>query len=154
MNKFMKIAIEEANKSIKAKEGGPFGAVIVKNGEIIAQGHNQVIGTHDPTAHAEIQVIREAAKKLDDFDLSGCEIYTTGEPCPMCYSAIHWARIDKIYYGCTREDAADIGFDDALLYDVMEGKKKHAHLAKEQVDRESCLVPFKKWNKMTDKTPY
>ena len=154
MNKFMRIAIEQANKSLEEKDGGPFGAVIVKDGKVIAKGHNQVIASHDPTAHAEIQVIREAAKKLNNFDLSGCEIYTTSEPCPMCYSAIHWARIDKIYYGCTKEDAAEIGFDDALIYEVLQGKKKHARLAKEQVDREPCLVPFKKWNKMTDKTPY
>lgn len=154
MNTFMKEAITEANKSISDLEGGPFGAVIVKDGKIISKGHNQVIGFKDPTAHAEMQAIREACKILDTFDLSGCEIYTTSEPCPMCYSAIHWARIDKIYYGCTREDAAAIGFDDELIYDVLKGKIKHAHLEEEQVDREACLVPFSKWKNSTEKTPY
>lgn len=154
MNPYMQTAIEEAEKSVDRREGGPFGAVIVKDGHILSKGHNQVVKNHDPTAHAEIQAIREASQRLGSFDLSGCTIYTTSEPCPMCYSAIHWARIDKIYYGCTRQDAAEIGFDDELIYDVLSGKRKHAHLEEEQIEREACLKPFKRWDDSSDKTPY
>jgi len=118
MNNFMEIAVQEALKGIRKKEGGPFGAVIVKDGEIISVGNNQVILTNDPTAHAEIVAIRRASEKLGRFDLSDCEIYTTCEPCPMCYSAIHWAKIPIMYYGASRDDAAEIGFDDKYLYSI------------------------------------
>jgi guanine deaminase len=154
MNPYMQAAIEEAEKSVDSLDGGPFGAVVVKDGKIISRGHNQVVKSHDPTAHAEMQAIRKAAEFLETFDLSGCVIYTTGEPCPMCYSAIHWARIDKIYYGCTRADAAAIGFDDELIYDVLKGKVKHARLKEEQIERDACLKPFNHWHDNSEKTPY
>lgn len=154
MNPFMQAAIEEAEKSVDRREGGPFGAVIVKDGIILSRGHNQVVGHNDPTAHAEIQAIRLAAETLGTFDLSGCSIYTTSEPCPMCYSAIHWARIGKIYYGCTRQDAAEIGFDDELIYDVLSGKARHARLEEEQIERDTCLQTFRRWNESSDKTRY
>jgi guanine deaminase len=154
MNKFMKAAISEAEVAIQSGIGGPFGAVVVKDGVIIGRGHNEVIANHDPTAHAEMQAIREAAQKLGTHDLGGCTIYATSEPCPMCYSAIHWARIDKIYYGCSRKDAADIGFDDELIYDVLRGKARHARLTEEQIDREACLGPFKAWDKSDKKILY
>jgi len=111
---FMRKAIELSVKNVE-NGGGPFGAVIVKDGEIIAQGFNQVTRTNDPTAHAEVLAIREASKKLNTFDLSGCEIYTSCEPCPMCLGAIYWAHIDKVYYGNNKVDAKNIGFDDSLF---------------------------------------
>ncbi|OPL08215.1 MAG: hypothetical protein AVO33_01540 [delta proteobacterium ML8_F1] len=154
MNPFMKAAIEEARIAVEEGLGGPFGAVVVKDGKIIGRGHNEVVDTHDPTAHAEIQAIRAATKLIGSHDLKGCSIYATSEPCPMCYAAIHWARIEKIYYGCTRKDAAAIGFDDELLYDVLRGKATHARLAQEQIERDACLEPFKAWEKSTQKVLY
>lgn len=118
---YMVKAINLAKKSVE-KGGGPFGAVIVKDGIIVAQGSNCVTLNNDPTAHAEVTTIRKACKKLQTFDLSGCEIYTSCEPCPMCLSAIYWAHIDKIYYGCTKTDAKDIGFDDSFIYDQIDLK--------------------------------
>ena len=115
MNEYMRIAIEEAEEGVRCDHGGPFGAVVVYNGKVIARGHNRVIATNDPTAHAEMEVIREAARKLGRFDLSDCEIYSSCEPCPMCFSAIHWAKMKNLYFGCSREDAADIGFDDNFI---------------------------------------
>ena len=116
MNKYMEEAIREAEIGIERRHGGPFGAVVVRNGKIVGRGHNMVVGTNDPTAHGEIVAIREASKVIENFDLSDCQLYTTSEPCPMCYSAIHWSRIPVVYYGATKEDAAKIGFDDQLLY--------------------------------------
>lgn len=117
MNKFMEIALEEAYDGINNKEGGPFGCTIVKNGIIVGQGHNQVVRNHDCTCHGEMQAIRNACKNLGTFDLSGCDLYTTSEPCPMCKGAIQWARISKVYYGCDIVDAANIGFDDKEFYE-------------------------------------
>jgi len=113
---FMRRAIELARQGMTTGAGGPFGAVVVKDGEIIGEGHNQVIGTNDPTAHGEIVAIRDACTRLGSFSLQGCEIHTTGEPCPMCLGAIHWARIGRIYYGFSIMDAATIGFDDREFY--------------------------------------
>ena len=110
MNEFMKIAIEEALQGMKNNDGGPFGAVIVRNGEIISMAHNEVVKTNDPTAHAEVTALRKASSLLGRFDLSDCEIYSSCEPCPMCFAAIHWAKIKKLYYGSTRHDAANIDF--------------------------------------------
>ena len=135
----MKIAIIEAKKGIQNRDGGPFGAVIVKDGVVIARGHNRVVSTHDPTAHAEIVVIREASALLKRFDLSDCDLYTTCEPCPMCYSAVHWAKIKNLYYGATRQDAAAIGFDDQYLYEVLANERIDEQLALKQLDRDSCL---------------
>jgi len=154
MKEYMDAAIVEAEKALGSGSGGPFGAVIVQNGKIIAHGHNKVLETNDPTAHAEICVIREASRKLDRFDLSDCVIYSTCEPCPMCFAAIHWAKIETLYYGCTRQDAAKIGFDDEFIYDVIKGTAKETQLRLEQVFREECLVPFSAWEKKEDKVFY
>jgi guanine deaminase len=154
MDDYMKAAIDEAFIGISQKDGGPFGAVIVKDGEIIARGHNKVVSTHDPTAHAEIVAIREAASLLKRFDLSDCELITTCEPCPMCYSAIHWARIGRVVYGATRKDAAEIGFDDNLLYEFLSGKRVDNQLKLEQNSRAACLEVFDMYMKDSDRTPY
>jgi guanine deaminase len=153
MNKFMKAVIGEAIAGMREGEGGPFGAVIVKKGEIIAKGHNEVLKTNDPTAHAEIVAIRKAAKKLGRFDLSDCELYSIGDPCPMCYSAIRWAGIKKVYYGCTKKDAEKIGFADKAIHDELKGTSK-TKVKFIQVDRDECLKAYSEWQKKKDKTPY
>jgi len=150
----MKAAVEEAEYGVKHNHGGPFGAVIVKDGKIIARSHNKVITTNDPTAHAEINAIREASTKLKRFDLSDCELYTSCEPCPMCFSAIHWAKMKKMYYGCTRADAAVIGFDDEFIYDVIKGTAEKEQVQTEQIERESCLKAFSLWEAKEDRVPY
>ncbi len=154
MNKFMEEAVKEAEKGMAAGDGGPFGAVIVRKGEIIARGHNRVLVSNDPTAHAEICAIREASRKLDRFDLSDCEIYSTCEPCPMCFSAIHWAKMKKLYFGCTRYDAADIDFDDQFIYDVITGKSTKHQVQVVRIDREACLPVFAEWREKEDKIQY
>ncbi|GAB6073399.1 nucleoside deaminase [Nautilia lithotrophica] len=153
MKEFMLEAIKEAKKGVQKGDGGPFGAVVVKDGKIIGRGHNQVVGLKDPTAHAEIQAIRDAAKNLNDFSLKGCTLYVTAEPCPMCFGAIHWARIDKVIYGATRDDAAKIGFDDSLIYDIIQGKTKD-NVEFIQKYRDECLRVFKEWFEKEDKILY
>lgn len=145
MNKFMEIAIKEALEGIEYNDGGPFGAVVVKDGKIVGRGHNMVVSTLDPTAHGEIEAIRDACQRLHTFDLSGCEIYTTSEPCPMCKCAIMWANIDKVYYGCTVEDAEAIGFRDV--------KFATQPLNSSELDRTECLKVFEEY-KNTDHTGY
>lgn len=148
MNKFIRLAIEEGLKGVKKGEGGPFGAVIIKNGKVIAKAHNEVLKTKDPTAHAEINAIRKASKKLKTFDLSQCEIYSVSEPCSMCLSAICWANIQKIYFGCKRTDAQKIGFRDQNIYkSICKPKGK-------SLDREECLELFKIWDSKKDKLMY
>lgn len=154
MNKFMKIAIEEALEGMKNNNGGPFGAVVVKDGKIISSAHNEVIKTNDPTAHAEVTALRKASSILGRFDLSDCEIYSSCEPCPMCFAAIHWAKIKKLYYGSTRHDAANIDFDDQYIYDVINGTATELQVEVVQVDREECLEPFKKWEMKMDRVRY
>lgn len=154
MNKFMKIAADEALIGVKNNDGGPFGAVIVCKGKIIAKAHNSVIRDNDPTEHAEISAIRIASKILKSFDLSNCEIYSSCEPCPMCLAAIYWAKIKKLYFGCTRQDAAKIGFDDKHIYDVIKGRSKIAETQIEQIDREICLKSFEEWESKPDKVIY
>ena len=147
MNEFMKIAKENADKGISKNEGGPFGAVIVdKNGNIISNGNNKVLLEKDPTAHAEITAIREACRKLNTHDLSDYILYTSCEPCPMCLSAIIWANIKEVYYGCTKEDAAEIGFRDEVIYDFIKGKDKIL-LNLKQIDREECIKTFEEYKK-------
>jgi len=153
MNNFMQEAINEAKKGIENNDGGPFGAVVVKNGKIIGRGHNMVVVNNDPTAHAEMQAIREATKNIKDFSLKGCELYTTCEPCPMCFSAIHWARIDKVYYGATKEEAAKIGFDDKFIYDILEGRLKD-NIEFVQIDEIESKEVCKKWYQKEDKILY
>jgi tRNA(Arg) A34 adenosine deaminase TadA len=151
--KFMEAAIKKAEDNV-ALGGGPFGAVIVKDGQIVAIGNNRVTLTNDPTAHAEVTAIREACKELDTFDLSGCEIYTSCEPCPMCLSAIYWARIGKIYFGNTKTDAKDIGFDDSFIYDELDLKPEQRSIPSTQFMHAEALKAFKLWQEKTDKTPY
>ena len=144
VNKFMQRAIEEARKGIHAGHGGPFGSVIVKDGEIIAVGHNKVVKNNDPTCHGEVAAIRSACAKLDTFDLSGCEIYTTGEPCHMCLCACMWANISKIYYGCTIADNDRIGFRDDKFNDIFGGRERLGDYLME-LDREACLDLFEEY---------
>lgn len=153
-NQFMKNAAQEAMEGVKNGHGGPFGAVIVKDNTIIAKAHNEVIKNNDPTDHAEMIAIRSAAKMLGRFDLSDCELYTSCEPCPMCLSAIHWAKIEKVYFGCTREDAAEIGFDDKYIYDVIKGTADHKKVELEQRDRKTCLEAFSEWKGKENKVQY
>lgn len=134
--------------------GGPFGAVIVKDGKIVAEGANKVTINNDPTAHAEVMAIRNAAKNLNDFNLSGCEIYTSCEPCPMCLSAIYWARIDKIWYANTKTDAKNIGFDDSFIYDEVKLPLEERAIPITQLLREEGLQAFKQWEQKEDKTEY
>lgn len=152
--KFMGMAIREAEKGVRQNHGGPFGAVIVRDGLIISRAHNQVLKNNDPTAHAEVLAIRKAAHKLQNFDLSGCEIYTTCEPCPMCFAALFWARITAIYYGCTRHDAAEIGFDDNLIYEVLNGESRQKQTRIRPLHREACRPLFKQWQDKYDKQMY
>lgn len=146
MNKYMQIAKENARKGMQ-EEGGPFGAVIVdKEGNIISNGNNRVLKEKDPTQHAEIVAIREACKKLNTYDLSGYELYTSCEPCPMCLSAIIWANIKNVYYGCTKEDAGKIGFRDDMIYDFLKGKNKNL-IELKQIDREECIKEMEEYEK-------
>lgn len=151
--KFMLEAIRVANENIE-NQGGPFGAVIVKDGEIIAASGNSVTIDNDPTAHAEVNTIRKACKRLGTFNLEGCEIYSSCEPCPMCLSAIYWAHIDKLYYATTKDDAASIGFDDSFIYHELTLKPEDRRVHAEQHDREVALEPFNIWRNKTDKTEY
>lgn len=154
MNPFMQKAIELSSEGMNANDGGPFGAVIVKNGVIIGHGSNKVTSSNDPTAHAEITAIRAACNQLNTFELSGCEIYSSCEPCPMCLSAIYWARIDKINYACSRYDAAEIGFDDNFLYTEINVKPEDRKIPIQQLNHEEGLAVFKQWVIKTDKKMY
>ena len=148
MNEYMKMAREQAEKGMKSNEGGPFGAVITdKDGNIISVANNQVLKNNDPTAHAEVQAIREACKKLNTHDLSGYILYTSCEPCPMCLSAIIWANIKEVYYACTREDAGEIGFRDDSIYEFLETNNKNL-LDEKQIDREDCIHLFNEYKKL------
>lgn len=150
MNKFMSKAIEEARNGIVKGHGGPFGSVIVKDGKVISSGHNHVLSNNDPTCHGEIDAIRKACTALGTFDLSGCELYTTGEPCHMCLCASMWANISKIYYGCTIEDNGLIGFRDDKFDKIFSGRDKLTHYMVE-MDREACLQLFDEYRAMKHK---
>jgi len=150
---FMRRAIELSRINIE-NNGGPFGAVIVKNGQIVAEGANRVVASNDPTAHAEIVVIRAACTTLSTFNLSGCTIYTSCEPCPMCLSALYWARIDKIYYANTKDDAAAIGFDDAFIYYELSLPPDKRQLPTEQLLHSEGLKAFSLWQSKTTKITY
>ncbi len=154
MNKFMSEAVKEAFEGMRKGDGGPFGAVIVKDGKIIARAHNEVLKTNDPTMHAEVNAIRKATKLLGRFDLSDCEIYSSCEPCPMCFAAIHWAKMKSLYIGASRYDAANIGFDDQYIYDVINKTADHQQVAIHTIDCEECQKPFKEWKEMEKKTQY
>ena len=150
---FMREAIRLATESVE-KGGGPFGAVIVKDGEIIEKSSNSVTIDNDPTAHAEVNAIRKACKKLGTFDLSGCVIYTSCEPCPMCLGAIYWAHIGRIYYGNSRKDAADIDFADDFIYEELAQPLHRRRLPLVHLLGDEAITTFKKWSEKTDKTEY
>ncbi len=152
MNKWMQIAYDEAYKGINCNDGGPFGAVIVKDGKIIAKAHNEVLKSNDPTAHAEINAIRKASKELNDFDLHGATLYTTCKPCPMCLGAIFWSRIDKVYFGATEDDAAKAGFDDKRFYKMLESKNQDLIL--KQIDKKESAKLFDIWLEKDDRELY
>ena len=152
-NKFMLKAIELSIKSAETI-GGPFGCVIVKENKIISEGSNKVTSTNDPTAHGEIVAIREACLKLNAFNLSGCELYSTCEPCPMCLSAIYWSHIDKIFYANTRDDAKNIDFDDSFIYSEINKKIEDRKIQMIQMHRDEALKAFKIWNEKVDKIKY
>ena len=152
-SKFILRAIELSIKSIK-NQGGPFGSVVVKEGKIIAEGFNKVTSNNDPTAHGEIVAIREACKKLNTFNLKGCDLYSSCEPCPMCLSAIYWSHIDRIFYANTREDAKDIDFDDSLIYSEINKDKNDRKIKMTQMHRDQALEAFKIWKEKEDKIKY
>jgi len=149
----MRIAINEGNKAITLNHGGPFGACIVKNDLVIARAHNQVVKNKDCTCHGEMLAIKKACKKLNSFNLLGCTLYTTGEPCSMCLSACLWANIDKIYYGCTLKDNENIGFRDEKIDKVLGGRKKLKNFLI-NMDRKPCLALFNKYKNLSNKTKY
>lgn len=151
---YMREAIKVGLEGMMANQGGPFGCVIVKNGEIIARGCNKVLLLNDPTAHAEVTAIREACKVLNDFQLIDCEIYTTCEPCPMCMGAIYWARPKKVYYANTREDAAAIGFDDSFIYHELTLPVDQRKIVMECIGRNEAIAMFEAWQQKDKKTLY
>jgi guanine deaminase len=151
---FMQTAIELARRGMRHNEGGPFGAIVVKDNAIIGQGNNRVISTNDPTAHAEIVAIREACRRRNSFHLDGCTIYASCEPCPMCLGAIYWARLSKVYYGCTKLDAARIGFDDELIYKELQLPAHERSIPMESISRDIALRVFVEWEEKQDKTRY
>ncbi|PIB34085.1 tRNA-specific adenosine deaminase [Reichenbachiella sp. 5M10] len=152
--KHMQKAIDLAMHSIQEKSGGPFAAVIVRHGEVIGQGHNTVTASHDPTAHAEINAIRDACQRLGDFQLQDCEIYTTCEPCPMCLGAIYWARPKAIYYASAKTDAATAGFDDQFIYDEIALPSPSRKIKTQQAMRQEAQKVFTAWKNKKDKTEY
>jgi guanine deaminase len=153
-NEFMQRAIALALENVQSNRGGPFGALIAKNGKIIAEGSNRVTSTNDPTAHAEMAAIREACMHLGTFQLTGCEIYASCEPCPMCLAAIYWARLDRIYFADTGSDAAKAGFDDSLIYQEMAKPHAQRKIPMIQLLHEESLAPFRAWERKLDKISY
>ena len=151
---FMRRALTLAEDNVQSGRGGPFGSVIVRDGTIVGEGANQVTSLHDPTAHAEITAIRNACQTLHTFSLVGCEIYTNCEPCPMCLAAIYWARLDRVYYSNTRDDAAGIGFDDAFFYEELDRPLTERRVPSERVKIVGALDAFEAWLAKEDKIPY
>lgn len=151
---FMRKAIALSIEKMEEGEGGPFGAVIVKNGRIIGRGWNRVTSANDPTAHAEVMAIRDACKHLGTFELSGCEIYSSCEPCPMCLAAIYWARLDKLWFAATHTDAADAGFDDEFICQELSKKRQDRMLPAEQMLHDKAREAFKRWKNKTNRIAY
>jgi guanine deaminase len=151
---FMQRAIALAIENVKSGAGGPFGAVIVKDGRIIAEGVNRVTQTNDPSAHAEVVAIREACRALNAFQLTGCELYTSCEPCPMCLGAIYWARPDRVFYGATAADAADAGFDDSFIYEELRREPSHRKIVMTPIMREGALAAFRAWRDQPGRIDY
>lgn len=150
----MRRAIELSLENVRSGKGGPFGAVVAKDGLIIGEGANQVLATNDPSAHAEVIAIREACRKLNAFQLSGCDVYTSCEPCPMCMGLIYWARPDAVYYANTAEDAANIGFDDALIYRELIKIPSQRDIRMKQIMRDEALAAFRAWEQKPGKVLY
>lgn len=153
-SQYMDKAVERAIQGVLNNEGGPFGCIIVKDSKIIGSGNNRVTSTNDPTAHAEVIAIREACKALDSFQLDDCILYTSCEPCPMCFGAIYWARPKKVYYGCNKNDAANIGFDDDFIYKELDLDLIKRSIPFEQLNRKNALKAFKAWEDKEDKIEY
>jgi guanine deaminase len=151
---FMARAIQISIENVLSGQGGPFGAVVVRNGGIIAEGVNQVTATNDPTAHAEVLAIRHACQKLGLFELKGCELYTSCEPCPMCLGAIYWARLSHVYFGSSAADASKAGFDDSLIYDELDQPHAQRGIPMVQMMREEALAAFRAWQEKPNKIPY
>ena len=151
---FMRRAIALGLENVRTGRGGPFAALVVKDGRVLAEGANRVTTTNDPTAHAEVVAIREACRKLGDFQLSGCDLYTTCEPCPMCLGAIYWARPARVFYACLAADAAAAGFDDAFIYEELQRSRDARRIPMEQLLRDESLAIFSLWNRQENKTPY
>ena len=156
MNEYMKVAKDLADKNLETNAGGPFGACIVKDGQIIGRGSNNVILNNDPTAHAEVMAIRDACRNINSYDLSGCILYTTCYPCPMCLSAIIWSNITKVYYGNTKEDAENIGFRDKYIYDTISklNNNEETDLEFTCIDREETIKAFNEYKNKNDKVIY
>jgi guanine deaminase len=154
LERLMQESIELAIRNVLTGEGGPFGAIVVKDGQIIGRGSNNVTLHNDPTAHAEVQAIREACKHINDFQLTGCEIYTSCEPCPMCIGAIYWARPDAVYYACTKEEAAAIGFDDQFIYEQLALPMEERSIVMKQIKPEQYKKPFEQWAASDKKKEY
>jgi guanine deaminase len=151
---WMRQAIDLAVENVRSGNGGPFGALVVKDGQLIATGVNTVTSSNDPTAHAEVMAIRSACQILGSFQLSGCEIYTSCEPCPMCLGAIYWARAERFYFACSREDAAANGFDDAFIYNELHHPPEERTISGHHLNNEECLLPFEQWRLSQAKVPY
>jgi guanine deaminase len=151
---FMRRAIALATENVRSGAGGPFAAVIVKDGRVVADGVNRVTSTNDPTAHAEVVAIREACRKLGDFQLAGCDLYTTCEPCPMCLGAIYWARPARVFYACVAADAAAVGFDDAFIYEELNRAHAERRVPMQELLREESLTIFALWQQQEKKTLY
>ncbi len=150
----MRMAIAESLRGMRRNEGGPFGCVIVRQGQLISKGHNRVIATNDPTAHAEVVALRRASRRLQRFDLSDCVLYTSCEPCPMCLSAIYWARICTVYYANTKQDAKRIGFADQFIYDELELSAERRRMKMVPFLREEARFAFLEWNRKNDRVRY
>jgi guanine deaminase len=153
-NAFMQEAIRRATENVRDGLGGPFAAVVVKDGRVIAAGANSVTSTNDPTAHAEVTAIREACRELGTFQLTGCEIYSSCEPCPMCLGAIYWARPDRVFYAATASDAAAAGFDDSFIYEELKRAQADRRIPLEPMMREAGLEPFREWTQKNDRIRY
>jgi len=151
---FMREAIRLSREMMNSGKGGPFGAVVVKDGVIIARGNNQVTLNNDPTAHAEVVAIRNACSHLGDFSLEGCEVYSSCEPCPMCLAAIYWARAERLYFAGSRFDAAEVGFDDEFLYKELPKEIEERQLPTEQLLRDEAIVAFREWSELEEKVEY
>jgi guanine deaminase len=153
-DEFMARAIELSIENVRFGRGGPFAALVVKDHRILAEGVNSVTSTNDPTAHAEIVAIRKACSMLGSFELRGCEIYTSCEPCPMCFGAIYWARPERVFYACSAADASLAGFDDSLIYSEIERPHGHRRIPFQSMMRQEALAAFRAWQQKQDKTPY